>query len=415
MTYQPPAGARDLLPLEVIQKQWIESHLQTVFQRWGYNRIITSTLERLDTLVAGGAVNPETVIQFQDINDTLVGLRPELTASIARIVATHMAQATFPERFYYIANVFRRTQSNSPTRQQEFFQAGIELLGGRGYLADAEILLLLTDCLRTLGLSHWHVIVGEASLTQALLSAFDCSIRQHVQHAIASLDRLALEALPLSNELQTYALQLLDLRGDPRTVLHQASQLGLDAVNQERLQSLKSLVDLLDNTLPRGVERKAWVLDLSLMQSFHYYSGITFEVVIDSPSGQQVLGQGGRYDQLLGTYHPEGKSQPGIGFTLNLEEIQRNLLFDEKIPQRAPVNDWLVVPRSPQAYTAAVTYAQDLRNASDTLRVELELGIGRTADTIRQYAQQEGIVQIAWINAAGEPDVETLVDNRPTS
>lgn len=56
MVYQPPSGARDLLPLDVTQKIWIERRLQEVFHRWGYHRIITSTLERLDTLTAGGAV-----------------------------------------------------------------------------------------------------------------------------------------------------------------------------------------------------------------------------------------------------------------------------------------------------------------------------------------------------------------------
>jgi ATP phosphoribosyltransferase regulatory subunit len=60
MVYQPPAGARDLLPLDVAQKRWIEDRLQQVFQRWGYHRIITSTLERLDTLMAGGAIQRST-------------------------------------------------------------------------------------------------------------------------------------------------------------------------------------------------------------------------------------------------------------------------------------------------------------------------------------------------------------------
>ena len=59
MIYQPPAGARDLLPLEVEQKRWINDHLQHRFQTWGYQRIVTSTLEWLETLTAGGAVQPD--------------------------------------------------------------------------------------------------------------------------------------------------------------------------------------------------------------------------------------------------------------------------------------------------------------------------------------------------------------------
>lgn len=80
MVYQPPAGARDLLPLDVAQKCWIENRLQQVFHRWGYHRIITSTLERIDTLMAGGAIQRSTVIQLQNAEDEELGLRPELTA-----------------------------------------------------------------------------------------------------------------------------------------------------------------------------------------------------------------------------------------------------------------------------------------------------------------------------------------------
>ena len=64
MVYQPAAGARDLLPLDVAQKRWIEDRLQQVFHRWGYHRIITSTLERMDTLMAGEAIQRQMVIQL---------------------------------------------------------------------------------------------------------------------------------------------------------------------------------------------------------------------------------------------------------------------------------------------------------------------------------------------------------------
>ena len=71
MIYQPPAGARDLLPLEVAQKAWINDRLQQIFQQWGYQRIVTSTQELLDTLTAGGAIDPATVIQLRDNSQSL--------------------------------------------------------------------------------------------------------------------------------------------------------------------------------------------------------------------------------------------------------------------------------------------------------------------------------------------------------
>lgn len=167
MVHQPPAGARDLLPLEVTQKRWIADHLQEVFHRWGYHQIITSTLERLDTLMAGGAVERATVIQLQEAEEGTLGLRPELTASIARATATRLAgssreaRRSLPQRLYYNANVFRRPTVSHHGRQLEFYQTGVELLGAGGLLADAEILLLLAECLNQLGLRRWQLILGK--------------------------------------------------------------------------------------------------------------------------------------------------------------------------------------------------------------------------------------------------------------
>ncbi|MGC8715130.1 MAG: ATP phosphoribosyltransferase regulatory subunit, partial [Leptodesmis sp.] len=250
MVYQSPVGARDLLPLDVVQKRWIEERLQQVFRRWGYHRIITSSLERLDTLMAGGAIQPSTVLRVQSSEDEDLGLRPELTASIARTVVTRMAGVTHPLRLYYNANVFRRAQDNSHNRQQEFYQAGVELLGVGGLLADAETLLLIMDCLQTLGLQQWSIVLGDAGLTRSLLSPFPESLQAKVRTAIANLDRVALETLPMSDELRDRSLLLLDLRGEPETVLQRVASLDLKPAQRASLNNLKSLIELLSTTHP---------------------------------------------------------------------------------------------------------------------------------------------------------------------
>lgn len=412
MVYQPPAGARDLLPLDVAQKRWIEERLQHVFHRWGYHRIITSTLERLDTLMAGGAVQHSTVIQLQNAEDEVLGLRPELTASIARAAVTRMAGVTYPQRLYYNANVFRRSQQVSQNRQQEFYQAGVELLGGGGLMADAEVLLLLADCLHNLGLNQWHLILGEAGLTRSLLSCFPTPIRDKVRQAIAHLDRIALETLPLSDELRERALYMVDLRGRPADVLQRVSSLDLDSSQREAVNNLKSLVDLLQDRFAQtegdSSTPSPLILDLSLIQTFDYYTGIVFEVVSQSETDQRILGQGGRYDQLLGLYDPQGQSRPGIGFSLNIEDLHQVLLSSEQLPKATPTSDWLVVSETPQAYAAALAYAQQLRESSDLVRVELELGDRTTPEAARNYARDRQIQQIAWVKADGSTVVEAV-------
>jgi len=404
MVYQPPVGARDLLPLDVIQKRWIETRLQQVFHQWGYHRIITSTLERLDTLMAGGAIQRSTVFRVQGSHDEELGLRPELTASIARTVVTRMAGTTHPLRLYYNANVFRKAEAASHNGQQEFYQAGVELLGAKGLLADAEILLLVADCLERLGLNQWSLVLGEAGLTRSLLSVFPIELQPKIRHAIAHLDRLTLEALPLSTELRDRALFLFELRGTPEAVLQKVATLDLDAAQRSILANLQALIDVVQAS-PRAAALPI-ILDLSLIQTLDYYTGIIFEVVSQSNQGLQVLGQGGRYDQLLGLYDPQGKSYPGIGFALQLEQIYQVLAIAGQLPQQTPIIDCLVVPSGPPTYPQALAYAQTLR-ADNNLRVELDLG-GRSPAEILDYAQHRRVRQIAWIQENGDAKVETV-------
>ncbi|MEH2455277.1 ATP phosphoribosyltransferase regulatory subunit [Nostoc sp.] len=403
MVYQPAAGARDLLPLDVEKKRWIEERLQQVFHRWGYHRIITSTLERMDTLMAGEAIQRQMVIQLQQNGeDDELGLRPELTASIARTVVTRMASLRYPQRLYYNANVFRRTWESRHNRQQEFYQAGVELLGAGGLLANAEVLLLVADCLAALGLQEWHLILGEAGITRSLLSAFPANLQDKVRSAIAHLDRITIDNLPLSDKLRDRARIIMDLRGSSADVLQKVSSLDLDEEQREAVNNLKSLVELLES------EKKfPLILDLSLIQTIDYYTGIVFEVVNESESQTRVLGRGGRYDQLLGLYHPQGENIPGIGFGLNIEDLYQDLLSTQQLPQAIPASDWLVVPETDSADAAAFAYAQKLRDSTDLVRIEIDLG-GRDVDAIRQYARDRSIAQIAWIKADGSPTIESL-------
>ncbi len=416
MIHQPPSGARDLLPLDVAQKRWIEKRLRPVFQQWGYHRIITSTVERLDTLMAGGTIQQSTVIQLEDREDDMpLGLRPELTASIARTAVTRMAGSSYPLRLYYNGNVFRRSPEVGHGGQQEFFQAGVELLGAGGLLADAEILLLLFNSLQNLGLNQWQIILGEAGLTASLLSPFPEPLRGKIRAAIANLDRLTLETLPMSSEQRERALLLFDLRGKPEDVLQKVASLPLDAAQQTSLENLKSLVDLLKESCSNdpisAPGRDALILDLSLIRPFDYYTGIIFEVVNDTPSGQQILGQGGRYDQLLSLYHPEGKMIPGIGFCFNIEALHGVLRSTGQLPQQTPPTQYLVVPKVPQAQAAAFTFAQTLRQSGENgqvVRVEMNLEPGQTEETVRDYARSRQIRQIAWVSPDSTAELETV-------
>ncbi|MEL6502305.1 MAG: ATP phosphoribosyltransferase regulatory subunit, partial [Cyanobacteria bacterium J06623_1] len=325
-----------------------------------------------------------------------LGLRPELTASIARAAVTRMAGNTDPQRLCYRANVFRNASQSHHGRQLEFYQAGVELLFAGGVLADGETILLLANCLQDLGIPDWSILLGEAGLTRSLLAAFPVAIRQQVRNCIANLDRITLESLDLDSDLKQQALTLFDLRGKPEDVLSKISRLNLDDDAQTTVNNLKSLIELLNNSSEKSLPL---TLDLSLLQTFDYYTGIVFKAVSFQDHQSYILAEGGRYDRLLGLYDPQGKTSPGIGFSLSIEDLHSCLLSTDKLPQQAPSSDCLVIPRSPAAAAAALQYARQLR-IERSLKVEVELS-DRSAAEIKQYAQTCRIKQLIWIEVDG--------------
>ena len=397
MVHQLPTGAKDLLPLDVAQKRWIETRIQKVFQSWGYQRIITPTVEHLRSLTAGGAVDPESVIQLHSNSIDILGLRPEFTASIARAYAARLGQnvSTCPQRLYYNANVFRRRSNNT---SEESFQAGVELLGASGLLADGEILLLLADSLDHVELSDWQIILGDARLTGVLIDLLPEQYRAKVRQCLASLDRIALNEMDLPEDVKGYALELVDLRGKPKDVLSRLANSSWTSALTGEISYLKSLIDLWES---KGLTGDRLILDLSFMQTFDYYTGIVFEVACNN----YVVAQGGRYDRLLSVYHPQHQSYPSIGFCLNLEVLQQAL--QSRLPQTLAVSNCLVVAKTTNAMQTAFTHAAFLRQQPNIEAIELELEF-RDANTVRNHARSRGIPQIAWVSYDGAIDVETL-------
>jgi ATP phosphoribosyltransferase regulatory subunit len=410
--YQPPTGGRDLLPLDVAQKRWIEDRLEQVFHQWGYHRIITSTVETMDTLMAGGAISRVEVIELQmsQLGAQRLGLRPELTASIARAAATRLAAVTYPQRLYYNANVFRRSAKGSQGGQQEYHQTGIELLGASGLMADAEAVLLAADCLSALNLTDTRLVLGEAALTYSLLSSFPADIRETVRHHLAALDWVALEEMGLPDTLKDLVFRVMDLRGEPAAVFTKLGEFELNEAQQAIVTQLKSLIALLERN--QDIPLPTVILDLSLIRPFDYYTGIVFEVV--SSSSRRQLGQGGRYDDLLALYDAREPATgfPGIGFVLNTEQLHQELLPSGQLPNATPPTDWLIVPTDESAAAAALAYAQKARQSGNpsqtTVRVEMSLAVGQSADEIRAIARKRNIARIVWISPNGLPDIEIV-------
>jgi ATP phosphoribosyltransferase regulatory subunit len=380
---RPPTGARDFLPREVQRRERLEAQLTQVFRRYGYHASSHPPWSgwRRCWLADPSAARP--CCNCGMGKERCWGCALSFTASIVRAAATRLAGGPLPLRLYYHGNVFRnsRREEGSYT-SQEFFQSGVELIGAGGWLADAEILLLLADCVRAVGLSNWTLLLGDVGLTESLLNPVAPKAQAAVRRAIAQLDYVYLESAPLPEAARQIGLQILGLRGQPDQVLPQLAQLP---VPSERLRDLRQLCQILEAHQVRVV------LDLSLLQTLAYYTGIVFQAVV----GGEVIALGGRYDRLYALYSPQQLEQPGIGFTLLPDTLLRLLPPDAQAEAAACKR--LVVPLVPAGIPAALALAARWRESE---AVELEL-LDRTPEEIEAYARQCRIPEIAWVQADG--------------
>ena len=163
-----PPGTKDVLPVEAAELRLIEDAVRTVFHEFGYGEVITPALEYEEVLALSEEKAFLTGFRLLDESGKVLILRPDLTTPIARLVGSRLRAGETPHRVFSISDIFRR---NSPQRGQEneFRQAGAELLGSSLPQADAEVVAVACRALERAGLEDFRVGLGQVSFFKALL------------------------------------------------------------------------------------------------------------------------------------------------------------------------------------------------------------------------------------------------------
>jgi len=336
MALQPAAGARDLQPGAVESNRRISELLAGVYRLWGYQEVTPPTIERLTSLEAGGAINSGEILRLAA--DEPLGLRPELTAPIARAACSRMSGRPRPLRLWASGTTFRTSVGDGGgQRIHEDLQSGVELLGVGSSAADTELLQLLLAAVATLGLGEAHrptVLVGHHGLLDALLSQAPAEERGSIRRALTGFDPLALEQLNLPAPQRESFRTLLALRGEPERVLYQLEQwLG-------PIPLLQTLADTLAAVAPAAAARGVrLLLDPSFQPHFDLYDGLVFRLVCQGHDAPVAIASGGRYDALVGRFGADADQAAGTGFGFAIEAIRE--LLDQGEPP-APLGAWLV-------------------------------------------------------------------------
>ena len=309
---QIPTGMQDTLPGECEARNRLEECFRERFRAYGYREIRTPILEYYDTLSERPyGYRPEHVWKTFDRAGRILTVRPDSTIPAVRIAAGPMRDAETPLRLCYLQSA-AAYQVDTLSMLCEQPQAGVELMGEPGSLADAEVIGLAVECLEASGLRSFQIELGQAAFFTAFLREAGLSdvqageVRQLVERKDSFGIQMYLRQEDVSPEVTERLMRLPRLYGDV-SVIDEAEALTRDP---ECLAALRNLREVI-GTLARTGCRAEVTVDLGMAQEAGYYSGIIFRGHAGG-AGQPIL-SGGRYDHLTERF---GRSMPAVGFAL---------------------------------------------------------------------------------------------------
>lgn len=350
-----PEGVRDIYNTECKKKLSVQGKLLDVLHLYGYQDIQTPTFEYFDVFRKEiGTISSRELYKFFDRDGNTLALRPDITPSIARAAATLFEDEEFPIRLCYMGNTFIN-HSSYQGRLKENTQMGAELIGVDSIEADAELLAMLADGLRKVGLKEFQINIGHVDFIQSLLEAtgLEEEERTEIHHLITNRNYFGVEEILDNRDVEDtikQAFQILpELIGDVE-ILNQAMEIAPNISAKLAVSRLQQIYKIL--TL-YGVQDHI-TFDLSMSGSYGYYTGIIFRAYTYG-TGDAIV-RGGRYDHLLEKF---GKNTPSIGFAVIVDELM-SALSRQKIQIEAAHTNLIVYTQATQKW--AISLARNFRS-----------------------------------------------------
>lgn len=342
-------GTRDFYPEEMAVRAWIYQTIRSVSEAYGYLEYEGPFLERIDLYAAksGEELVKEQAFVFPDRGGELITLRPELTPTLARMVAQRQKELVYPLRWWSFGP-FWRYEKPQKGRTREFFQWNIDLIGATSPEADAEMIAICANFFQRVGLSHNQVriLVNNRRLMESKLTQLGIApdLRKAATRLIDRIDKMQ------PADWDAYAL---DVGLSPVQVQGVRELLGQADLWQES-DELQRMFAALD-----GMGYKDFVqFDAHIIRGLDYYTGTVFEAV-DCDGGRALLG-GGRYDNLVGDVG--GDPLPGVGFAMGDVMLSIVLSKYNCVPElHAPPARVFVSVFDAQRLARSMALAADLR------------------------------------------------------
>ena len=383
-----PKGTKDVLPSESYKWHKVREVVMQLAKRYNLKEISTPDFEHTELFVRGvgessDIVNKE-MYTFLDKGERSITLKPEGTAPVVRsFIENGMFNDTLPLKVFYITPCFRYEKPQAG-RLRQHTQFGVEIFGSDSVMAEFEAISIMHDFYNMMGINPTFRVNN--------LGCKECNLeyRKRLKEFIGSkLDKFCGDCNRRYNQ---NPLRVLDCKVEScKHEMINAPKLS-DCYCENCKAKLKQLTSLLDTA---GIK---YVVDSSLVRGLDYYTGTVFEVVdIDKELGQNALGGGGRYNNLVEELG--GKSTPVVGFGIGIERL---LLYLEskKINIDNPEKVDIYVASMTENKPYILNVVQKLRNLG--LSVETDL-MNRSVKAQFKYADK---LNVRYVITIGDNEVE---------
>ncbi len=410
MTPRTLSGFMELLPAPQQQMERMMEILRKTYSLYGFTPLDTPIIESADVLLAKGGGETEKQIYRFNKGDADLALRFDLTVPLAKYVALHYNDLTFPFRRYQIGKVYRGERAQRG-RFREFYQADIDIIGD-GKLSitnEAEIPSIIYKTFSTLGLKRFQIRVNNRKILNGFYAMLGLTEKSgDVMRTVDKLDKIGpekvktilVEDFAVSEENADEILKFIAIHGSNEEVLAALNAYqGRSEVFDEGLAELNTVVKYL---AAFGVPAENFAVDLSIARGLDYYTGTVYETtLLDHPEIGSVC-SGGRYDNLAEYYTDH--QLPGVGISIGLTRLFYVLgeqgMLNPALPT-APA-DVLILPMTDDL-SAAISFATALRE--NGIRAQIHSEAKKFKQKIG-YADKLGIPYVVFL---GEDEISAGV------
>ena len=403
------SGFMELLPKEQMVLTRMTDTIKKTFESYGFIPLDTPVLEKSEVLLAkSGGETAKQVYRFNK-GDSDIAMRFDLTVPLARYVAQHYGELTFPFRRYHIGKVYRGEKPQKG-RFREFYQCDIDIIGNGalGIVNDAEIVSVIFSTFKALNIGAFKIMINNRKLLNGYFDYLNIENTVETLRIVDKIDKIGRDSVKkelikevgISEETAEAVLEFLDNSGSVSDIIAKLKTYQIE--NEKFCQGLSELEAVCENIKALGVDEEYFTVNLKIARGLDYYTGTVYETLLcDYPQLGSIC-SGGRYDELASNYTKQ--SLPGVGISIGLSRLfyQLNEVGAIQFDNKCTPTEILFIPMN-DTVTYTLEKATEFRNAGYC--VEVYMNDGKVSKKLT-YANKLGIPYAAII---GEDEMNSGV------